>query len=67
MDDMRMHAVLQIVINPETQRSKGFGFVKFEDPRDADDAIREADGKVRLSFHAQAVCSDTSGLPLRAA
>jgi hypothetical protein len=36
----------QIVINPETQVSKGFGFVKFEDARDAEDAIREADGKV---------------------
>ena len=36
----------QIVINPETQMSKGFGFVKFDDQRDAEDAIREADGKV---------------------
>ena len=41
-----LHACMQIVINPETQMSKGFGFVKFEDQRDAEDAIREADGKV---------------------
>ena len=40
----------QIVINPETQISKGFGFVKFEDPRDGEDAIREADGKVGFAY-----------------
>lgn len=38
--------LLQIVYNPDTGKSKGFGFVKFEDSRDADDAIAEANGKV---------------------
>ena len=40
----------QVVFNPETGRSKGFGFVKFEDARDADDAIKEADGKVSIAM-----------------
>lgn len=31
----------------ETGRSRGFGFVKFDDARDADDAIAQADGKVQ--------------------
>ena len=38
---------MQIVFNPETGKSKGFGFVKFEDARDAEDAIDQANGKVR--------------------
>ena len=42
-------------MNLETHRSKGFGFVKFEDPRDADDAIAEADGKVPPAFFPQAL------------
>lgn len=36
----------QIIYNIETGRPRGFGFVKFEDPRDAEDAIHNADGKV---------------------
>lgn len=39
---------MQIVFNPETGKSKGFGFVKFEDARDAEDAIDQANGKVVL-------------------
>jgi RNA recognition motif-containing protein len=39
---------MKVVVNIETGRSKGFGFVKFEDARDAEDAIKEADGKVGL-------------------
>ena len=41
--------LVQIVFNPETGKSKGFGFVKFDDARDAEDAINEANGKVRPS------------------
>ncbi len=37
----------QVVIDRETGRSKGYGFVKFDDPRDADDAINGSHGKVR--------------------
>ena len=40
---------MQVVINNDTGRSKGFGFVKFEDTRDAEDAIKEADGLVSPS------------------
>lgn len=35
-----------MVYDIETGRSRGFGFVKFDDPRDAEDAINDADGKV---------------------
>lgn len=41
--------LMQVVINNDTGRSKGFGFVKFEDTRDAEDAIKEADGLVSPS------------------
>ena len=34
----------------ETGRSRGFGFVKYDDARDADDAIAGADGKVVLAL-----------------
>ena len=38
---------LQVVIDRETGRSKGYGFVKFDDSRDAEDAIQGSHGKVR--------------------
>ena len=41
---------MQIVFNPETGKSKGFGFVKFEDARDAEDAIDQANGKVSTAL-----------------
>ncbi len=40
----------QVVFNPETGRSKGFGFVKFDDARDAEDAIKQADGQVKPCY-----------------
>ena len=42
------HCLEQVVYDIETGRSRGFGFVKFDDPRDAEDAINDADGKVSL-------------------
>lgn len=47
---------MQIVYNPDTGKSKGFGFISFEDPRDAQDAIVEADGKVNFLL-LQSMCS----------
>ena len=47
--------LVQIVFNPETGKSKGFGFVKFDDARDAEDAINEANGKVRPSSQSTAL------------
>ena len=44
-----LHEV-QVVYDIETGRSRGFGFVKFDDPRDAEDAINDADGKVGYCF-----------------
>ena len=41
---------VQVVIDRETQRSKGYGFVKYEDPRDAKDAISGCNGKVGVNF-----------------
>ena len=35
-----------MVIDRETGRSKGYGFVKFKDQRDASDAVTEGHGKV---------------------
>mmetsp|Transcript_19052 Transcript_19052/g.57565 ORF Transcript_19052/g.57565 Transcript_19052/m.57565 type:complete len:186 (+) Transcript_19052:158-715(+) len=36
----------KVVIDRETGRSKGYGFVKFDDPRDASDAIASCHGKL---------------------
>lgn len=52
-----MEISTQLVYNPETGKPKGFGFVKFEDPRDAEDAIDQANGKVTV-YH----CPLTSDL-----
>lgn len=41
---------LQIIYDQHTGRPKGFGFVKFEDQRDADDAAADANGKARAIF-----------------
>ena len=39
----------QVVIDRETGRSKGYGFVKFDDTRDASDAIASCHGKVLIA------------------
>lgn len=42
---------VDVVRDRETQRSRGFGFVTFENPEDAKDAMAAMNGKVRVSFH----------------
>lgn len=37
----------------ETNKSRGFAFVTYENPGDAKDAAREMNGKVHFSFGAQ--------------
>lgn len=47
-------------MDQETQKPRGFGFVTFEDLRDAQDAVAEARGKVaitRNAFHCYAIAS----------
>lgn len=41
----------QIVCDLETGASRGFAFVKFQDPRDAEDVLRECDGKVMAVWY----------------
>lgn len=44
---------IQVVMDQETGKPRGFGFVTFEDLRDAQDAVAEARGKVdiRLAYY----------------
>ena len=39
-----------MVMDHETGKPRGFGFVTFEDVRDAQDAVSDARGKVGLAF-----------------
>lgn len=55
----------QVVMDQETGKPRGFGFVTFEDVRDAQDAVADSRGKVsafRLQYvfqgHAWSVASD---------
>jgi RNA recognition motif. (a.k.a. RRM, RBD, or RNP domain) len=48
---------MQVVIDRETQRSKGYGFVKYEDPRDAKDAISGCNGKVAIAVRCAVAAS----------
>ena len=53
---------MQVVVDHETNRSKGFGFVTFIDPRDAADAVHDARGKV-LHPRLHQLTASPSGLP----
>jgi RNA recognition motif-containing protein len=49
----------KLVKDPETQKSKGFGFIEFREPRSAKLAIKEMDG-YRIAGRNIAVKSSTS-------
>lgn len=42
----------------ETNKSRGFAFVTYENPGDAKDAAREMNGKVRASYVVEVSCDD---------
>lgn len=43
---LRSVALLQVVLDRDTGKSKGFGFVTFQDARDAADAVQDSRGQV---------------------
>lgn len=49
--------IVVVVKDRETQRSRGFGFVTFENIDDAKDAMMAMNGKVRSSFFISLKCS----------
>jgi RNA recognition motif-containing protein len=43
-------SAVKIILDRDTGRSRGFGFVNFTSPQEAEVALQEMDGRVRMTF-----------------
>ena len=44
-------SAVKIILDRDTGRSRGFGFVNFTSPQEAEVALQEMDGRVRMTFN----------------